>query len=853
MPERLGHTNANIHPDILGVGTLLCGGKYRIGRHIASGGFGHTYEAVNVQLNTTCAVKEFFIKGDNHREPDSITVCVSNAENEELFSRLKDKFRKEAKRLSAINDEHVVRVFDLFDDNNTVYYVMDLIKGKTLEELLEQTKVPFSENQAIDILYQMLHALDVVHQAELWHMDIKPSNIIMDGNGKCTLIDFGACKQADQADGAYTTSSIVAYSPGYAPTEQISGNRSRWGKWTDYFALGATTYHLLTRKRPPLSEDIMVEGEGAFEYPDHVSGGMRRLILWMMEPLYTNRPASSEQIRKRLFEIQNTDYPNNGAQEPQLDISNDAEDNFHPKTSDTLSRGHGNVPAIPVGGNPNQSQINQLPATPKAKSAGKKKKKRAGVKWGIAAFILSLFAAGIVAYWFLANKSEEGKILTFDVNGVKFNMVKVEETEFAIGRNEMGEQLPDSVGYRVGLSPYYIATTEVTQQLWETVMGNNPSAMGGENQPVEMVSWDDCWAFIQKIDSITGLEFRFPTEAEWEYAAKGGRSSEGFRYAGANVIDSVAWYDANTSAESNGWTEVKVHREVMTKQPNELGIYDMTGNVAEWCFDRYGEYPETGKAVNPIGPQTGWTRVVRGGGAASRSVEAKVTDRNQAIREFKSPNIGLRLAMNAAAKPLTETPTDPDEINREGERAFYGMGTHRNLKKAFQLFQKGAEKNHPHAMRNQAACYYWGHGVEADRDLAALLYEAAAEKGATGAKRAVALCYGRGIGFQRDDAKAFYWFQQAANDGDPYAQAYLAAYYYRGIGTVHDWHLARMWYEKAAKQGYAPAQFITALFYENGIDVERNLKMAENWLVKAAGQGFDKATQELENIVGEEE
>ena len=135
MPERLGHTNANIHPDILGVGTLLCGGKYRIGRHIASGGFGHTYEAVNVQLNTTCAVKEFFIKGDNHREPDSITVCVSNAENEELFSRLKDKFRKEAKRLSAINDEHVVRVFDLFDDNNTVYYVMDLIKGKTLEEM----------------------------------------------------------------------------------------------------------------------------------------------------------------------------------------------------------------------------------------------------------------------------------------------------------------------------------------------------------------------------------------------------------------------------------------------------------------------------------------------------------------------------------------------------------------------------------------------------------------------------------------------------------------------------------------------------------------------------------------------
>ena len=196
--------------------------------------------------------------------------------------------------------------------------------------------------------------------------------------------------------------------------------------------------------------------------------------------------------------------------------------------------------------------------------------------------------------------------LTFTVNGVSFEMIKVEAGTFTMGAtSEM--QDPDSdekPAHQVTLTNnYYLGKTEVTQALWKAVMGNNPSYFAGDNKPVEKVSWNDCQTFFSKLNRATGKNFRLPTEAEWEFAARGGNKSRHYQYSGSNSLTEVAWYDDN----SGGMTH-----NVATKQPNELGLYDMSGNVWEWCSDWYGDYSSTAQ-TNPTGAYSGSRRVHRGG------------------------------------------------------------------------------------------------------------------------------------------------------------------------------------------------------------------------------------------------
>ena len=228
---------------------------------------------------------------------------------------------------------------------------------------------------------------------------------------------------------------------------------------------------------------------------------------------------------------------------------------------------------------------------------------------------------------------------TFRVNGVSFVMMPVEAGTFTMGAtSEMEDPYSDEKPtHRVTLTRnYYLGRTEVTQALWRAVMGANPSEFKGDERPVEKVSWDDCQKFLQKLNALTGRTFRLPTEAEWEYAARGGRKGQGCPYSGSRSIEEVAWYDGN----SNGQTH-----DVATKQPNELGLYDMAGNVWEWCNDWYGDY-SSGAQTDPTGPSSGSRRVNRGGSWGLIARDCRSSYRNGSTPGSRGRSLGLRLCLS---------------------------------------------------------------------------------------------------------------------------------------------------------------------------------------------------------------
>ena len=227
---------------------------------------------------------------------------------------------------------------------------------------------------------------------------------------------------------------------------------------------------------------------------------------------------------------------------------------------------------------------------------------------------------------------------TFTVKGVSFTMVSVKGGTFTMGgtseqgRNADSDEKPTS---QVTLSDYMIGETEVTQELWKAVMGTNLSNFSGSNLPVEMVSWYGCQTFIKKLSRLTGKNFRLPTEAEWEYAARGGQKSQGYKYAGSNILSDVAWYDNNSSSKTH---------PVKQKQANELGLYDMSGNVWEWCQNWKGSY-SSGAQTNPTGPSNGSNRVLRGGGWNDNAINCRVSNRYDNTPTFTYSYLGLRLAL----------------------------------------------------------------------------------------------------------------------------------------------------------------------------------------------------------------
>ncbi|MBR5639258.1 MAG: formylglycine-generating enzyme family protein [Muribaculaceae bacterium] len=242
-------------------------------------------------------------------------------------------------------------------------------------------------------------------------------------------------------------------------------------------------------------------------------------------------------------------------------------------------------------------------------------------------FVLALLA-GITAW------GQEPIVREITVNGVSFKMVEVKGGRFNMGGT--AEQLlaedDEYPIHVVALDDFYIGQTEVTQRLWSAVMDNNPSGFTGDlDLPVERVMWIECQDFVSRLSQLTGIDFRLPTESEWEYAARGGIYNHYYVYSGSNDIDEVAWHDGDCT------------HVVAQKAPNELGLYDMSGNVFEWCQDWHSDY-DMMPAENPTGPEDGENRVRRGGSWGGSLKGSRVSYRNYELPNIRWNYIGMRLA-----------------------------------------------------------------------------------------------------------------------------------------------------------------------------------------------------------------
>ncbi len=281
----------------LNINIELQNGKYRIEKILGQGGFGITYLATQVGLNRKVAIKEFFMKEYCYREGATSSVSLGTVANRDVVMRFRGKFIKEAQNIAALNHPHIIRIYDVFEENNTAYYVMEYLDNDSLSDYVKR-KGKLSEHESLRFIRQIANALAYIHEHRINHLDVKPGNILLDSNNNAVLIDFGLSKCYDDV-GNQTSTTPVGISHGYAPLEQYKkGGVGTFSPTTDIYSLAATLFKLVTGQTPPDAGDV--NEDGLPEFPSDVSQCTINAITQAMQGSRKNRPQSIEDFLKLL-------------------------------------------------------------------------------------------------------------------------------------------------------------------------------------------------------------------------------------------------------------------------------------------------------------------------------------------------------------------------------------------------------------------------------------------------------------------------------------------------------------------------------------------------------------------------